>query len=237
MPYTTSGLSQEQRAKADFGASIKEIRPYLAGLEEGPPALDALAESILRFGTCELHMRRAERLRALGISEAEAEALVASALAHHERGLAALPAVRPFVDVLAGQPPDEPALSLWRESSGDIRAEWRAQLGELDVAPEDARHLARIMDECCDAMDQEGLGGLGGYLSRSLDDLQEARRSDDRGTRSASFPWWKIVAAAAILGLTAYAVWVLVVSGAPWWAYFLVALVACIMLLFVAIGC
>jgi hypothetical protein len=70
MPYTTSGLSQEQRAKADFGASIKEIRPYLAGLEEGPPALDALAESILRFGTCELHMRRAERLRALGISEA-----------------------------------------------------------------------------------------------------------------------------------------------------------------------
>jgi hypothetical protein len=191
VPDTTSGPSQEQRAKVDFGAAINEIRPYLTALGEGPPSLDALAESILRFGSCELHMRRAGRLRALGISEPEAEALIASALAHHERGLAALPAVRPLADVLAQQPPDEPALSRWRESSSDIRAEWRAQVGELDVAPEDARHLARIMDECCDAVDQEGLGGLGGYLARRLDELEEARRSDDRGTGSASVPAWK----------------------------------------------
>src|SRR5512132_1550333 len=182
MPETSSWLSREQRAQDDFVTAILEIRPYLTGFEEGTRALDALTESILRFGTCELRMRRAERLRELGLSESEAEVLVASALTHHERGLSAVPAVRPFADILVAQPPDEPALSRWRESSRDIRAEWRAQVSELDVGHDDARHLARIMDECCDAMDPGGLSGLGQYLSRRLEELDEARRSDDRGT-------------------------------------------------------
>ncbi len=232
-----SWRSREQQAQADFSHAILQFRPYLTGLPEGPPALDAMAEAVLRFGTCELRTRRADRLRALGLAEAEAAALVESALASHERGLVALPAVRPYADALAAQPPDDQALSRWRVSSPAIREEWRAQVAELDVTPNDARHMVRIMDECCDTIDENGLGGLGRYLSARLDDLDQARRSEDRGTHAASFPWWKIVAAAAILGMTAYAVWVLVSSGAPWWNFYLVALVACIMMLFVAMGC
>ncbi|HEY1347194.1 MAG TPA: hypothetical protein VGF54_19575 [Streptosporangiaceae bacterium] len=237
MADRSSWMSREQQVQDDFGTAIMKVRPYLTGFEEAPRALDALAESILRFGVCERRMRRAERLRALGLAEGEAEALAGSALANHERGLRTLPAVRPFAEVLAAQQPDEPTLSRWRESSNDIRAEWRAHVSELDVDQEDARHLAGIMDECCDAVDREGLGGLGGYLSRRLEELDEARRSSDRGTRRASIPYWKIAAAAVILGMTAYAVWVLVASGAPWWNFFLVALVACIMMLIVALAC
>ncbi len=237
MPDKSSWMSREQQAQADFAAATTQIRPYLTGFDEAQPAFDALTEAILRFGTCELHMRRADRLRALGLAEDAAAALAGSALAHHERGLAALPGVRPFADVLAAQQADEPALSRWRESSSEIRAEWRNHVADIDVGQDDARHLARIMDECCDAVDQEGLGGLGQYLSRQLQELGETRRSDDRGTRAASFPWWKVVAAAAIVGMTAYAVWVLLSSGAPWWNFFLVALVACLMMLFVALGC
>jgi len=236
MTDKSSWRSREQQAQADFSHAILQFRPYLTGLPEGPPALDAMTEAILRFGTCELRMRRAERMRELQLAEPEVATLVESALANHERGLVALPAVRPFADALAAQRPDDQALSRWRESSPAIRSEWRDQLGELDVAQDDARHMVRIMDECYDAIDENGLSGLGRYLSSRLDELDQLRRSEDRGTRAASFPWWKIVAAAAIVGMTAYAVWILLASGAPWWNFFLVALVACIMMLFVAMG-
>jgi hypothetical protein len=37
-------------------------------------------------------------------------------------------------------------------------------------------------------------------------------RADGRGTREASFRWWRI-ATAAVLGMTAYVVWVLIMNG------------------------
>jgi len=189
------------------------------------------------FGSCELKLRRAERLRALHLAEPEAARLAASAQADHERGLAALPFVRPFALAIIAQPTDGQVLSRWRDFSPTIRAEWREQLADLDLGQDDARHLARILDECYDAVDQDGPAGLGRYLTDRIDELDEVRRSGDRGTRARSFPWWKVVAAAAIVGMTAYAVWTLLASGAPWWNFFLVALVACIMMLCVALGC
>jgi len=227
----------EQQAKVDFGIAMAQIRPHLAELAEGPPALDAITEAILQFGTCELRMRRAERLRALGLAEAEAVALAETALADNERGLAALSGVQPFADALTGQLANDETLSTWRDASREIRVEWRDQVSQLDVAADDAQHLARIMDECCAAIDEEGLRGLGQYLSRQVEELGEVRRSDDRGTRAGSFPIWKIVAAAGILGLTAFVVWILTTTRAPWWNFFLVALVACVLMLLVALGC
>lgn len=229
--------SREQQAQADFSHAIQQFRPYLEDLPEGPRALDAMTEALLRFGTCEIRMRRAARLRALDMGEPEAAALVKSALAHHERGLAALPEVRPIAAALAARPPDEQDLARWREASPAILADWHEQLAGLDIGESDARHLARIMRECHDAVGADGLPGLGRHLTAQLDELERVRRSDDRGTREASFPWWKIIAAAAILGMTAYAVWVLIMSGAPWWNFYLVALVACVMMLLVALGC
>jgi hypothetical protein len=237
MSDTVTWLSRDQQAQIDFSQAILRLRPYLASLPEGPPALDAMTEAALRFGTCELQMRRSERLRKLKLAEAEASRLVDSALANHERGLLALPAVRTFAEAVAGQPPDDQTLSQWRDYSPTIRRESREQLGELDLSADDAGHLARIFDECYDAIDEGGLSGLGRNLSTRLEELDDVRRSLDRGTRAASFPWWKIVAAGAIVGLTAYAVWTLLASGAPWWNFFLVALVACIMMLCVAMGC
>lgn len=237
MPDTSTSLSREQKAKADFAGAMSQLRPHLAETEEGRAALDALTEATLRFGTCELRMRRAERSMALGLPEADASALVESALSNNERGLTALSAVRPFAEMLAAQELDQQALSNWRDSSKEIRADWREQVSQLDIGKDDAQHLATMMNDCCSAMDEEGLRGLGQFLSRRIEQLHEARMSEDRGTHAASFPWWKIVAAAAILGMTAYAVWVAIMSGAPWWAFFLIALIASIMLLLVALGC
>jgi hypothetical protein len=94
-----------------------------------------------------------------------------------------------------------------------------------------------MMDECCDAADADGFRGVGDYISRKLEELEEARRSDDRGTRAASFPWWKIVWCAAVLGITVALVLNLLSTGAPWWAFFLVALLASIFILLGVLGC
>jgi hypothetical protein len=216
---------------------MARLRPGFADLPEGEAAMDAMTEACLSFGVCELRMRRAERLRALEIRESEAAELVESALSQHERGLQALNAVRPLAEYLSAQGARQEELELWRQSSREIRADWRRHVSELDVGQDDARHLMRIMDQWCDALDADGLGGLGRYVAGQLGELDSARRSEDRGTRAASFPWWKIVAAAAILGMTAYAVWILITSGAPWWAFWLTAQIACIMLLLIALGC
>ena len=58
-----------------------------------------------------------------------------------------------------------------------------------------------------------------------------------RGTREGFFPVWKIVAVAGIMLLTAFAVWILLMTRAPWSNFFSVALVACVMALLIALAC
>ena len=229
-------LSREQRAEAEFGAAMTQLRSHFEQ-PEGRTAVDALAELMLRFGACERQMRRAERLRVLGHDLAEVQELEQRALQDNERGLAALPGVRPFIDYLASQAPDADGLARWRESSPQVRAEWRDRVAELDLGADDAQHLTRLMDECCDAVDEAGAPGLGQHISRTMEELEQARRSADRGTRAASFPYWKIVVAAGCLGIAiTTAVW-LITNGAPWWNSYLVWLLACLAILFTVLAC
>lgn len=230
--------SREQTAKSRFVDHALQIRSLLekAGIESDGP-VDALTEATLEFGTCELRMRSSDRLQTLGVREDESEALRESAMKHHDRGLEALAAVRPFIDQLGAMKSDEKTLETWRRKSADIRADWIDQVSQLDVGGSDAGHLASTMDECLRAIDNDGLPGLGNYVGAQLAKLDTVRREEDRGTRSASFPWWKIVAAAAWLGITALAVWQLITYGAPWYNFVMVALIALIGTILIALGC
>ncbi|RSM97131.1 hypothetical protein DMB42_47075 [Nonomuraea sp. WAC 01424] len=87
-------MSEEQRIIVEFGEAATRLRQDLSEVPESVRPFTALIDSIINFGTCELRMRRADRLQALGERDVEAAWLVESALAHHERGLQALPAVR-----------------------------------------------------------------------------------------------------------------------------------------------
>jgi hypothetical protein len=216
---------------------MSQFRPDFNEVEEGQTAIDALTEALLRFGTCELQMREAARLEALELDEQHRQLLVESAQSHNEKGLTALAAVRPFADVLRRQPDDEKTLSGWRESSGEIRAEWRHEVSQLDVGGDDSQHLYKIMDECGSVLDKAGLKGLGGYLSGRIAELEVARRSPSRGTEAASFPFWKIIGAAIILGVTIWEVWNLLSIRAPWWQFWLIAQINCVAMLCMALGC
>src|SRR5262245_37556997 len=101
---------------------------------EGRLAVDALTELMLRFGSCERRMRRAERVDALGHDKAEVSQLEALALKDNERGLLALPGVQPYVDYLLAAETDAEAFGRWRESSPHIRAEWRDRVAEVDLS-------------------------------------------------------------------------------------------------------
>jgi len=229
-------LSREQRAKLDFGRAIGDLRNRFTHTDS-IAALDSIAEGALRFGVCELRMRRAERLKTLDPNDPAIKPLRTIAIANNKRGLAALAGVRSFAKALAAAEVDSEKLEQWRKVSSDLRAEWREQVSQLDVNSEKARHIVRIMDECCKALDSSGAAGLGQHLLDTLAELEKQRRAPNRGTQESSFPWWKIVAAALIMGLTALEIYILVTTGAPWWQFYLVALFNCILMLFAALGC
>jgi hypothetical protein len=255
MTTMSSVMSAEQQVKAEFIDSTLRLRAYVveASFPGAVKAWDAFTEACLNFGECELRMRRSERLQGLDLAAEEAARLAELAVANNERGLAALPSLRPFLTALAEQEHDERVLSEWRALSADVRAEWRDQVSQLDLEAFAAQTLVRMMDECCDTADRDGLRGLGDYLAAHVERLDQQRRSPDRGTRPAStdlvqfedtafpsvgpFPGWKVEGAAYVFGVTLAFVILLLSAGAPWWNFFLVALIACIFLLLVALGC
>jgi hypothetical protein len=228
-------MSHEQRAAAEFTNAMSHLAEF------GPPEdrlpITALTEVALRFGGCELRMRRSERLQVVGLHTSESKELAASAVAENELGLVALPAVRPLIDRLSSGKTDEKVLALWREASPRLRKEWREQVADLDVEAVKARQLIRLADEVCDAADSDGLAGLGRHLGDRLAELEKARRSEDRGTRAESFPYWKIVLAAIFWGIGVGYTIDLLSKGAPWYAPFLLWLVIAIFTFCIALGC
>jgi hypothetical protein len=236
VPDSTTTFSREQRAAADFTNAMSHIRSHYERPEDRL-SVDALNEAALRFGTCELRMRRCDRLRAVELHKAEADELAASASAENELGLAALPGVRSLIDRISERETSAEARELWREASPRLRAEWRLHVAELDIAPVEARQLLGIADDACEAADRDGFAGLGRYLSGTLTELDKVRRSEDRGTRAASFPYWKIVLAAILWGIGVGFTIDLLSRGAPWWSPYLVWLVVAVVTFIISLGC
>ena len=236
MPDANAVMSREQHAAVEFTNAMFHIRSEFKRRED-QHAVTALTEAALQFGNCELRMRRSERLKVLGLHKAEANELAKSAMAENELGLAALTSVRPLIERLSNEETDRKAVSLWRKSLPRLRQEWRQQVADLDLEATKARQIIRMIDEVCEAANGEGLAGLGRYLSDRLNELQKVRRSKTRGTQAESFPYWKIVLAAVVWGLSVAVTYMLIKDGAPWWAPFLWWVIAAIITFCIALGC
>jgi hypothetical protein len=230
---------KEQQAKLEFVRAVSDLRSHFSSYNSSQflPAFDALTEAALRFGTCELRMRRAERLDALGLAKPEVKGLKSTALTNNERGLAALTGVRPFIDELESTRSSPEELALWRNISSDLRAEWRDQISEVNVSAENALHLVRMMDECCEAIDQNGVAGLGRHLSATLAELEKQRRAPNRGIQEASFPWWKLVFVAGFFGIGVWALWNVANNGGGSWNFYLMAVCAVALIMLGVLGC
>ena len=238
-------MGREQQAKADFVDAMAQIRPHLTSPVEGPPAFDAMTEVALHFGISDLRSRQADRLSALGIDEEQAAALRESARAENDRGLISLAAVRPFAAALTAQEVDQQELAAWRESSPRLRADWRDSIKNLELDPEVVGELAIRMDKFCDAVDEGGRPGLGRQIADLIDEVEILRGRELANIRSAGRPRAvvvatvaaKIAAIALIMGFTVLVIESLIVTRAPWWNLALAAFIACLVCLFVALGC
>ena len=178
-------------------------------------------------------MRQVNRLREIGGNEEEeARLLEESAMSYHQRRLDLLPALRPFAEWLMEDQGTTPEmLTRRRDQSQAVRQEWREQITQVDVGASDASHLQKMVDDCCDSLDDDGLRSLGRHLSGAIDALDETRRLPDRGTYEASIPPWMIAIAGVVLGISICAAISLANAGAPWWSFFLLALLAYLLLL------
>jgi hypothetical protein len=236
MPDANAVMSREQHAAVEFTNAMFHLRSEFERRED-QHAVTAMIEAALRFGDCELRMRRSERLNALGLHRTEASELAKSAMVNNELGLTALPGVRPLIERLSSEETDRKAASLWRKALASMRQEWRHQIADLDLDAAKARQIMRMVEEVCEAANRDGLAGLGQHLSDRLIELQKVRRTKNRGTQAESFPYWKIAVAAVYWGFTVAATYILITQGAPWWQPFLVWVIAAIVTFCVALGC
>lgn len=229
----------EHQAKLEFVRANSDLRSHFSDSDSPQflAAFDALTEAALRFGTCELRMRRAERLDVLGLAGPEVESLKSTALTNNQRGLAALEGVRSFIDQLESTKSRPEELDLWRKISPDLRAEWRDQISEVNVSAENARHLVRLMDECSEAIDRDGVAGLGQHFSATLAELEKQRRAPNRGTQEASFPFWKLLFVAGFFGIAIWAIWDVANNRGPSWNFALAAVCALALIMLGTLGC
>jgi hypothetical protein len=82
-----------------------------------------------------------------------------------------------------------------------------------------------------------GLAGLGQHSANRLDELEKLRRSDDRGTRAESFPYWKIAIAAFVWGVGVAIMIAFITRGAPWWDMFALWAFIAIATFCISLGC
>ena len=75
------------------------------------------------------------------------------------------------------------------------------------------------------------------WLSERVAELDRMRHQpDDENTVAFVFPWWKIVAVAVWLGMTAHAARRRITTAAPWWDIAAIALIALIGALVLSLG-
>src|SRR5207245_2198895 len=102
MPDAKTAMSREQQAAAEFNNAMSHFRSEFERREDRL-AITALTEALLRFGSCELQVRRSDRLKMVELHKAEANELAKSAMVENKLGLAALPGIRSFIERLSSE--------------------------------------------------------------------------------------------------------------------------------------
>src|SRR4051794_22570307 len=125
MPDTSTAINRDQRP--DFSAAMSHLRSRIE-LPEGTRALGALSEAAVRFGTCELGLRRPERLHALGLREHRA---TRPRWPTTNTAWRRSPACAPSSSTSFRSPPTR-TLALWRDASLRLREDSRRLIAERD---------------------------------------------------------------------------------------------------------
>lgn len=198
-------LSRNQESLLAYRSAASSMQASLFPNEEEAfvEGFEYFALAVEDFGHSELKYREAERQRVLGES-ACSEEVAEAADALNRRGLERLAEARErFAELMEqssseAEEGDEDSLQAF---TGDLKGFF----AELEIKPADVEKLAERVDEVAEAV-RGGEMSVYDYVLSRIDELDEARRSDDRGLRS-NISKWCIIAIAAYLGLSALKVW------------------------------
>lgn len=198
--------SEEYAAAQEF---LDLERAFLDMIGDDPdlPALmylvDAVGTATHQFGLCELFDRKAGRLADEGSGGARADGYRALSERYHKRGLAALDRAlresaalnKQIEESRTRHDPDRanPAIR-------DLVEEMGLLFGESALKVSDVEKLRRTLREAVEGSGG-GPAGTGKYVAAKLNDLREARLSEDRGNRD-NIPVWKIVIIAVYVGVS-----------------------------------
>ncbi len=186
--------------------------PWLDAVSGDPelPSADRLADLAgaftAQFGLCELYDRTNDRLVRAG-DRKRAEAHADYSMRHQERGLDYLGRAMGVADGMAGEVSAldrRPSARAGAEALAGFREEFMLLIADSELKAKDVTRIEEVYDEAAKAI-AEGQN-IGEWLGGKLKDLDEARRSEDRGNRD-NLPWWKIVIIAVYVGLSAWKIW------------------------------
>jgi hypothetical protein len=171
---------------------------------------DAFVQATANFGLCELRVRQAERLDALGRQEQIGLLRDRSAVAN-TKGLRSLSnareALNNFRQELAGYP-DRADVGA---AIDRVREEVPNALADLEVKAPDIEKINAALDEGFEVARAGDPGQVADYLEERVRRLDRVRRQEDRGTVE-NIPVWKIVAIAVAVGI-----WIWAFFRCTWW--------------------
>jgi hypothetical protein len=205
-------LSREQQLNAEFYKAMAPLHDIVAntGLKSGLRFQDTLAAAISGFGTCELYARQAERCEAMQVALDVAKEARERAQSYQEAGLEQLARTRGMLkelkvefNKLAGKPGKKTPHPT--DLVDHIEKGFQRALCDLEVKASDVVKINDAVRWAFDVGRSGSVEDLSNYLEKGINQLEEARKRDDRGT-SDNIPWWKWVGIFLIAGGIAFAV-------------------------------
>jgi hypothetical protein len=205
-------LSREQQLNTDFYNAMAPLHEMVAntGVKSGLRFQETLVAAISAFGTCELYSRQAERCEAMQVALDVAKEARQRAQSYQEAGLEQLVRTRNMLrefraefDKLAGKAykkRSQPTDLADRIDTGFQRA-----LCDLEVKASDVLKINDAVRWAFDVGRSGSVEDLFSYLERGIDQLEEARQREDRGT-SDNISFWKWAGIFAIAGGLAHVI-------------------------------
>lgn len=202
-------LSREYQAIAEQKAAFAQFRPALA---------DEQAQELLRFYDCldgvvsslilsELHMRQAERCKALKVL---ADLHMHSLRLGGEQNLLALAHLanaQAFAWKFRKSMLAEKSGKSFAPRLDDFRHEMREALCQLEIKGTDAAELGEALDEVCTVLRTGGAEAqLFDFIDSSIRSLEALRKTPGRGAKT-NIADWKLLVVRIVLALAAWTAW------------------------------
>lgn len=195
-------LNREQYQELEFLRTATPLHTAIteAGLPKTAKFYNLVVGALNSFGHCELLMRKAERYRALDVYLSAADEVARRAELYNNSGLEALPIITASLNEVREELME---LGVGEICSCDIfehfKSEFRYAISELEIKAADAVKIEEATRRVFDPAYSLNVDGLIDQCQEAVRELEEARRSDDRGVRD-NLPWWKWIGIILIAG-------------------------------------